>query len=87
MIGSLWTGLAIDINIHFPFTTGAIIMLIGFFASMVYLRRETASKAEPAMEASDSLYIYRGEILCHLLDQLDPWPAPGSGRVLGANNC
>ena len=87
MIGPLWTGVVIDISIHFPFITGTIIMLIGFFASMVYLRKESASKAEPAMEASDSLYICRGEILYHLLDQLDPWPAAGSGRVLGANNC
>jgi MFS transporter, DHA1 family, multidrug resistance protein len=53
VIGPLWAGAIIDINIHFPFITGAIIMLIGFFASMVYLRNEIPSKAEPAMEATD----------------------------------
>jgi len=53
VIGPLWAGLIIDINIHFPFITGAIIMLIGFFASMAYLSNETSSTTEPAMEATD----------------------------------
>jgi len=53
VIGPLWAGAIIDIHISFPFITGAIIMLIGFLASMFYLREEPASTTEPAMEASD----------------------------------
>jgi DHA1 family multidrug resistance protein-like MFS transporter len=53
VIGPLWAGAIIDINIHFPFITGAIIMLIGFVASLIFLQNEVSSKTEPAMEATD----------------------------------
>lgn len=53
VIGPLWAGVVIDINLSFPFITGAIIMLIGFFASLIYLRTETAPKTEPVTGATD----------------------------------
>lgn len=37
IIGPLWAGSVLDMNINYPFITGAIIMLIGFVASLKYL--------------------------------------------------
>jgi DHA1 family multidrug resistance protein-like MFS transporter len=53
VIGPLWAGVVIDINLFLPFITGAIIMLIGFIASLIFLRTETSSSTEPAMEATN----------------------------------
>jgi hypothetical protein len=53
VIGPLWAGAVIDINMFFPFITGAFIMLLGFLASLIYLRKESLSKAEPVIEATD----------------------------------
>ena len=44
VIGPMWAGIVIDIDLSFPFITGAAIMLIGFIASLVYLRREVPAK-------------------------------------------
>jgi DHA1 family multidrug resistance protein-like MFS transporter len=50
VIGPMWAGIVIDIDLFFPFITGAAVMLIGFIASLVYLRRDTLAQiaAEPA---------------------------------------
>jgi DHA1 family multidrug resistance protein-like MFS transporter len=53
VIGPLWAGVVIDVNLYFPFITGAIIMLLGFFASLMFLRDEPASKTEPVIGATD----------------------------------
>jgi DHA1 family multidrug resistance protein-like MFS transporter len=37
IIGPLWAGAALDLNLSFPYLTGAAIMLIGFVASLYYL--------------------------------------------------
>jgi DHA1 family multidrug resistance protein-like MFS transporter len=50
VIGPMWAGIVIDIDLSFPFITGAAIMLIGFIASLVYLRREVP--AEKAVESA-----------------------------------
>lgn len=46
IIGPLWAGSVLDINVFFPFITGAIIMLIGFIASMFFLPRESPVESE-----------------------------------------
>lgn len=51
--GPLWAGVVIDFNIYFPFMTGAIVMLLGFLASLVFLREEAESKKEPIIGATD----------------------------------
>ncbi len=50
VIGPIWAGVVIDVNLYFPFITGAAVMLIGFIASLVYLRRDVPAQiaAEPA---------------------------------------
>ncbi len=37
IIGPLWAGKSLDLDIHYPFLTGAVIMLIAFTASIYYL--------------------------------------------------
>jgi len=44
VIGPIWAGVVIDVNLFFPFITGAIVMLIGFIASLVFLRGEAPAK-------------------------------------------
>jgi len=45
VIRPLWVGVMIDVNPFFPFIIGAIVMLIGFVASLVYLRSDAPVKA------------------------------------------
>ncbi len=40
IIGPMWAGTVIDINLGYPFITGAAIMLLAFAASLVFLPRE-----------------------------------------------
>ena len=44
VIGPIWAGVVIDVNLYFPFITGAIIMLIGFLASLFYLKSSEPKK-------------------------------------------
>ncbi len=45
--GPLWAGTVIDINLGYPFVTGAAIMLLAFVASLVFLRSEPTPQAVP----------------------------------------
>lgn len=47
IIGPIWAGAVLDINLNFPFITGAIIMLVSFIASLTYLANRQ-SQPEPA---------------------------------------
>lgn len=40
VVGPLWAGAALDINLSFPYMTGALVMLIGFVASLAYLSNQ-----------------------------------------------
>ena len=44
VVGPLWAGAIIDSNLNYPFITGAIIMLIGFIASIIFLHGESSEK-------------------------------------------
>lgn len=46
--GPIWAGTVLDINLNYPFITGAIIMLVSFIASLYYLSGRTGDLAEPA---------------------------------------
>lgn len=48
VIGPLWAGMVLDVNINFPFMTGAAIMLFGFVASLFYLKKEMRKVESPA---------------------------------------
>jgi DHA1 family multidrug resistance protein-like MFS transporter len=47
VVGPLWAGKALDLNLSFPFMTGSLIMLVGFVASLFFLPRETMRKEAP----------------------------------------
>jgi MFS transporter, DHA1 family, multidrug resistance protein len=47
VIGPLWAGAALDMNIKFPFITGAVVMLIGFVMSLYYLSSEPQAVNAP----------------------------------------
>ena len=51
VVGPLWAGMVIEIDLFYPFLTGAIIMLIGFIASLIYLRSD--APAQIAAELAD----------------------------------
>jgi len=53
VIGPLWAGAVIDINMFFPFITGAAVMLLGFIASLVYLKESPSTASKPAVESAD----------------------------------
>ncbi|MGB9669182.1 MAG: MFS transporter, partial [Anaerolineales bacterium] len=40
IIGPMWAGSIFDMNIHFPYFSGSMIMLVGFFMSLIWSRRE-----------------------------------------------
>ena len=54
VIGPIWAGIVIDINLYYPFITGAAVMLIGFIASLVYLRRDTPAQIAESQLIKDT---------------------------------
>jgi hypothetical protein len=53
--GPIWAGTALDINLSYPYLSGAVILLVGFVLSVIYLptlkttppaRTPTPSKVE-----------------------------------------
>lgn len=40
--GPVWAGVVFDINLNYPYLSGAVILLIGFLISLVCLRQESA---------------------------------------------
>lgn len=50
ILGPIWAGTVLDINLSYPYLTGAFIMGVGFVAALFYLREETHSV--PQVEAS-----------------------------------
>jgi len=53
VIGPLWAGAVIDINMFFPFITGAAVMMLGFIASLAYLKEVHSPEPKPAIESAD----------------------------------
>ncbi len=51
VLGPIWAGNVIDINLSLPFLTGAAIMFIGFIAALIYLPRESPQPEPRAMSA------------------------------------
>jgi DHA1 family multidrug resistance protein-like MFS transporter len=48
IVGPIWAGLVFDANIMLPYLTGAIVMLIGFAVSMVWLKKDAPVTQEAA---------------------------------------
>ncbi len=47
IVGPLWAGAALDWNLNYPFITGAVIMLIGFVASLFFLPQASPPQTNP----------------------------------------
>ncbi len=53
IIGPIWAGVALDINMNYPFLTGGVIMLIAFITSLLFLHDAVpAVKSLPASTKS-----------------------------------
>jgi len=52
IIGPLWAGNVLDINLNYPFITGAAIMLFAFIASLFFLPKET--EENPALKTQSA---------------------------------
>jgi DHA1 family multidrug resistance protein-like MFS transporter len=48
IMGPIWAGLVFDANITLPYLSGAIVMLIGFAISMVWLKKDAPDPQETA---------------------------------------
>ncbi|MGD8627035.1 MAG: MFS transporter [Anaerolineae bacterium] len=46
VVGPIWAGLIFDVNVNYPYISGAAIMLAGFLASLVWLPAEKAPGTE-----------------------------------------
>jgi DHA1 family multidrug resistance protein-like MFS transporter len=46
MVGPIWAGFIFDLNFNLPYVSGSIAMLIGFFASMLWLEEERPQPPE-----------------------------------------
>jgi DHA1 family multidrug resistance protein-like MFS transporter len=51
IIGPIWAGYAFDINVHYPYLSGAAIIFIGFLISLVWISQEsrltTSAEVQP----------------------------------------
>jgi len=41
IVGPIWAGTVLDINLSYPYMTGSVIMALGFVAALIFLQRET----------------------------------------------
>jgi len=53
ILGPVWAGNALDIDLHYPFITGAVMMLIAFVASLFFLPKESRNEAVADMQGAD----------------------------------
>ena len=40
IVGPIWAGVVLDINLNYPYITGAVIMALGFIAALIFLKKE-----------------------------------------------
>jgi DHA1 family multidrug resistance protein-like MFS transporter len=52
IVGPIWAGFAFDLNYHYPYVSGAVIMFIGFLISLLWISQETAQVASKGLQAS-----------------------------------
>jgi DHA1 family multidrug resistance protein-like MFS transporter len=54
IVGPIWAGYAFDINVHYPYLSGAAIIFVGFLISLVWISQEsrlaTSADVQPAAE-------------------------------------
>jgi len=45
IVGPIWAGFIFDVNVHYPYLSGAAIMLIGFLISLIWVKGEQTPRA------------------------------------------
>jgi DHA1 family multidrug resistance protein-like MFS transporter len=56
MIGPVWAGFLFDVNYHYPFVSGALILLAGFLISLRWVTQETrVATRQPPTQGSKTL--------------------------------
>ncbi|MEW6406101.1 MAG: MFS transporter [Chloroflexota bacterium] len=53
IVGPLWAGNVLDLNLNYPFVTGAVIMLFAFVASLFFLPKQTEQNAILKTQSAD----------------------------------
>jgi DHA1 family multidrug resistance protein-like MFS transporter len=48
IVGPLWAGFILDVNLNYPFITGSFIMLLGFIAALIFLQKNSSSASVQA---------------------------------------
>ena len=66
IVGPLWGGFAFDLDINYPFWSGAAILLTGFGVSLVRL------SSEPIPESDATLKVAEGNSLGFIDDKVNP---------------
>ena len=52
--GPIWAGLILDINLNLPYTSGAVVMLLSFFASLLWLKEEQPQPTDVELQLLSS---------------------------------
>ena len=56
IVGPLWAGFAFDVDVDYPYLSGAVLMLIGFAVSARWISQGARRRGEPAsQEAAGTL--------------------------------
>lgn len=50
MVGPAWAGFVFDSNLSYPYYSGSLIMLVGFFLSLGWLKTESPAQEQPISE-------------------------------------
>jgi DHA1 family multidrug resistance protein-like MFS transporter len=51
VVGPVWAGFAFDLNYSLPYLSGAVIMLVGFFVSLVCVRQEKKKRVQAPLQS------------------------------------
>jgi DHA1 family multidrug resistance protein-like MFS transporter len=48
VVGPIWAGFIFDVNVTYPYLSGAAIMFIGFIISLIWISQPRAEPSSPA---------------------------------------
>ena len=53
IVGPIWAGLVFDVNVNYPYLSGAVIMFIGFLISLVWVSQGGRETADTGLQSAD----------------------------------
>jgi len=48
IVGPIWAGFIFDVNLNYPYLSGAIFMLVGFMLSLRWMKSKSTDSLQPA---------------------------------------